>query len=143
MQKNKLIYIAFNIMLSTFLVVLAVLYTGCPTAVRRSEDEEDDSSPPPDETYDEVIDVKVGDKFTISRRSNPSTGYEWELEFDSYFIKLESKVFLPDNNLIGSPGTDKCTFTALKIAQTEIKMTYKRPWEDEIIDEYLVLVRIT
>jgi len=130
-------YIAFNIMLVDLVIILVVLYVGCSPEPRGSED--NDPSP----SYDEAIDVKVGDQFTISRGSHPSTGYEWELEFDSAIIRLDSKKFVPDSNLPGSPGTDTYTFTALAVSKTRIEMTYKRPWEDEIIDEYSVLVRIS
>ena len=121
------------------LIVSVIFYTGCSPEPQ----ERDDDQLPPGEEYDEIIDVKVGDEFTISRGSNPSTGYEWKLEFDSALIKLEKKSFLPDKNIPGSPGTDTYTFTALKASKAKIKMIYWREWEKVVIEEYLVLVRIT
>jgi predicted secreted protein len=137
MRKITCRYIAFNIMLVALVIISVVLYAGCSPEPRGSEDDE------PTPSYDKTIDVKVGDQFTITLGSQPSTGYEWELDFDLTTIRLDSKSFVPDSNLTGSPGTDTYTFTALAVSKTKIEMIYKREWEDEIIDEYSVLVRIT
>lgn len=89
-----------------------------------------------------ALDQKVGEKFTISLKSNPTTGYTWHPEFDSEFLELVGREFVSDSTVPGSPGIEAFEFLALKQGEVKVKMTYKRSWEEQILDECVTLVKI-
>ena len=49
----------------------------------------------------EKIKVKLGDVFEVSFDSNPSTGYRWEAYFDTDFVKLKEKSYIPLSSKFG------------------------------------------
>jgi len=80
----------------------------------------------------ETIETEKGDNFSVALASNPTTGYEWELEFDSSYLRLIDREYTPSNpKLIGSGGEEKFNLLALKSGETEIKFSYLRPWKEE------------
>lgn len=85
---------------------------------------------------------KMGETFSISLKSNPTTGYRWQPEFNSEFLELLSSEFTPDSTLIGAPGVETFEFRALKQGKTEITVMYKRPWEKEHLDKQIIPVTI-
>jgi len=87
--------------------------------------------------------AEVGEIFTISLESNPTTGYSWQAEFDAEFLELVSEDFSSNSTLLGAGGVQKFEFRALKQGQLQVTMLYKRPWEDEPIDTKVIDVKIT
>jgi inhibitor of cysteine peptidase len=74
--------------------------------------------------------VKLRESFTISLKSNPSTGYSWTAEYDSSAIELpHEKKFMRQSNFIGAGGAELFTFCTKKKGKTTVKMKYQRPWE--------------
>jgi len=81
------------------------------------------------------VDVAVGDSFTVTLCSNPSTGFEWESaqisdqtvlqQTDHQFVGPESEPPPPP----GTPGEEIWTFQVLKKGETTVSMEYSRPWE--------------
>jgi predicted secreted protein len=96
----------------------------------------------PDNAKAQTVDTKVGETFTISLKSNPTTGFSWQPEFDSEFLKLVSKDFKSDSTLPGSPGVEFFEFEAIKQGEVKVKMIYKRPWEPRSLEEQVTLVYI-
>lgn len=96
----------------------------------------------PDNAKAQTVDTKVGQTFTISLKSNPTTGFSWHPEFDSEFLKLVGKDFRSDSTLPGSPGVEFFEFEAVKQGEVKVKMTYKRPWEPRSLEEQVVLIDI-
>jgi inhibitor of cysteine peptidase len=96
----------------------------------------------PDNAKAQTVDTKVGKTFTISLKSNPTTGFSWQPEFDSEFLKLVSKDFKSDSTLPGSPGVEFFEFEAIKQGEVKVKMIYKRPWEPRSLEEQVTLVYI-
>lgn len=85
------------------------------------------------QTYSKEISVRVNESFEISLKSNPSTGYTWmDPIYDSEYLTLTGSTYIlpPLSNVSGAPGTQVYTFKALKAGDTEIKLIYKRPWEN-------------
>jgi inhibitor of cysteine peptidase len=79
------------------------------------------------------IDISVNQEFTIALKSNPSTGYSWEPQFDSSAVqKIKDEYKAPESTgqpVVGAGGTAYFTFKAVKSGQTQIKFVYYRPWE--------------
>ncbi len=82
--------------------------------------------------------------FTITLKSNPTTGYSWSLKdkgYDEKLISLVSHKFYPPTNktLVGAPGYEEwifkvnpSSFTASQTTKTTIALVYIRPWEKPI-----------
>jgi len=82
--------------------------------------------------------VAVGDSFTVTLCSNPTTGFQWlesaqisdqtVLEqVDHKFVPPEAKDDRPSPP--GTGGKEVWTFKALKKGTSTISMEYSRPWE--------------
>ncbi len=75
-------------------------------------------------------------EFILTLDSNPTTGYNWEAQFDKNILELKEKTFEPSpTGLIGAGGKEKFVFIPVKTGETTIKLMYKRPWEDKPIEE--------
>ena len=76
--------------------------------------------------------IEKGSLFSVALESNPTTGYEWEVDFDSVYIQLVKEEYQPlDPELIGGRGTHAFIFLALDQGETKIRFRYWRPWEGE------------
>jgi len=91
------------------------------------------TSQPPAEVVAPHIGLQVGKgrQFTINLDANPSTGFQWELDYyDPDFVALVGSEYesysVPQ---MGSTGSQKFTFDALKVGDTKIKLSYTHPGE--------------
>ena len=85
---------------------------------------------------DTHTEVEIGQTFTIILKSNPTTGFGWQLAkplnedivkfIDSQFRTLATEYPPP----AGVGGIEIWTFEGMGIGTTEIFMEYLRPWED-------------
>lgn len=77
--------------------------------------------------------LKVGQTAKISLKSNPTTGYSWQINpplSQQAIIYLQSKGFKsPKNPRIGQGGDQYWVFKGKKPGQTTLTFEYKRPWE--------------
>ncbi len=84
------------------------------------------------------INVSLGEEFTISLDSNPSTGFEWWTDFDPAYLSLTNSTFISGNEnsqLVGVPGTKKFTFSTLSSGQTDVILLLLQSWENGTIAE--------
>ncbi len=91
------------------------------------------------------ISVKPGHTFTISLKSNPSTGYMWQIQnpIDKARLVILNKTFAPGNKkLVGNPGKEIWKFKALKKGTIFIEFAYKRSWENQIAHKETYAVNI-
>lgn len=92
------------------------------------------------------IEIGVGDEFIVALESNPTTGYQWEVDFDESFLELVLDEFEPgeaEEGMVGVGGKQKFTFEGLKAGETELTLTYKRSWEEDFAEQKVFLVSIT
>jgi len=92
------------------------------------------------------IKVRPGHTFSISLKSNPSTGYMWQIQnpIDKTLLIIVNKTFAPQKRkLAGSPGKEVWRFKALKKGTIFIEFAYKRSWEKEIVKRttYSIVIR--
>lgn len=76
--------------------------------------------------------VKIGQQFAISLRSNPTTGYGWQIAkpSDSRIVRLlGSKYKTGKTALVGSGGNEIWNCKAVGQGKTAITLKYSRPWE--------------
>jgi inhibitor of cysteine peptidase len=87
--------------------------------------------------------VKTGDVFKIQVKSNPTTGYQWQLAepIDSAIVKLDKKEFLSDESsgkmMVGGGGSEIWVFKGIKKGKTEIKLKYIRDWQKDSLAKVL------
>ena len=95
-----------------------------------------------------VIKAQAGHNVTIVLKSNPTTGYQWQVAkpLDESILKLISSEYLADKaELVGSGGKQVWRFKALKPGETSIFFKYVRPWEKNTPpqneESYLVIIQ--
>lgn len=80
------------------------------------------------------IETKVGEEFSIELESNPTTGYQWQEDFNTRKLKLVDKKFASSAKTIGASGKEILTFKALEVGKSTIKLNYKRSWESDSLE---------
>ena len=92
------------------------------------------------EKADLVIEATAGKEFTISLKSNCTTGFRWQLAkpLDETIVKsvkneyqAPPQKFCGEFPVVGAPGKEVWTFKALKSGKTTIEFKYVRPWEKD------------
>ena len=77
-----------------------------------------------------TINLSKNQEFIIALQANPTTGYDWQPDFDAGILNQVKKDYQQADNsgkqLVGSGGTDFFTYKALKAGTTKITLTYKR-----------------
>lgn len=115
-----------SILFVALLVLVALLVAGCAPGGLKEY-----TSP------SQPIELKVGESFMITLESNPTTGYKWESGFDQSLLKLVKSEYKQDASkpgMVGVGGREQFTFAGLKAGDAQVKMTYKRPWEQQSAD---------
>ncbi|MCU0637418.1 MAG: protease inhibitor I42 family protein, partial [Methanothrix sp.] len=93
-----------------------------------------------------LIQANVGEPFTITLPSNPSTGYTWTFDYDYVLLKAEQAEFEPpaaQSIRIGSGGSSVFIFTPIATGKTTIRFVYKRPWENIVAETRTYYVDIS
>jgi len=131
----KLPRVAFFIGALLFVLSLPWI-TGCATAPTTFDDP------------DMSIDVIVGNKFKITMRANPTTGYKWELaaSLDETRVKLIGSEYKKNEpTRAGSGGAEVWSFLGVSEGKTSISFQYVRPWETNAAparsETYMVNIR--
>jgi inhibitor of cysteine peptidase len=79
-----------------------------------------------------TVDLKPGDTLILDLEGNPTTGYTWQTQaLDESVLSLTGEPsYVSDTDLVGSGGTMTFEFEAVAAGQTDLTLTYHRPWED-------------
>jgi len=83
------------------------------------------------------IEVAVGDEFTMSLCSNPTTGSQWSEKAvisDNEVVEQVDHLFVgpPDEDRPpppGTPGEELWTFRAIRKGQSTVSLEYSQPWK--------------
>jgi len=88
---------------------------------------------PDERAIDRELKVTIGDSFTVTLCSNPTTGFEWEeavISDTSVLRETEREFQAPGPGApTGAAGKEVWTFEALKQGASTVSMAYSRPWE--------------
>jgi predicted secreted protein len=94
-----------------------------PADYYRASDEE--------EPMEGKVNAQLSKNFTISLKSNPTTGYMWSVDYDSHFLRLDDQSYQrARSSAIGGGGEDIFRFTPIREGETLVSFIYKRPWEN-------------
>lgn len=146
--KTNLIYILI------IAIIAAIVGVGTLAWVYVLQPEEQPA--PPEITFPEpeeepgteqTVNTKAGENFSVSLESNPTTGYQWEADFESDYVEFLDKQFVEypqEPDIVGMGGRETFLFQALKSGETEIKFSYSRPGEEGVapIDEKVYTIII-
>jgi inhibitor of cysteine peptidase len=99
------------------------------------------------ETYTDpgqTVNIGVNQEFIIALGSNPTTGYSWQENHDQTMLELLEKSYKEEakEGVVGAGGIEYFRFKALKAGETEITLTYERPWEEEVLEQKVFTVKI-
>jgi len=120
----------------TLVVAIACLVAGCVGEVKTYTDS------------GRTISIGINQEFVIALGSNPTTGYSWQESYDETMLELvggESTYKASKEakqGVVGAGGIEYFRFKALKAGETEITLVYKRPWEEEIVEQKVFTVNI-
>ncbi|MEU8899564.1 protease inhibitor I42 family protein [Nocardia sp. NPDC048505] len=79
--------------------------------------------------------LKAGQRVALRLPSNPSTGYGWQVvEVDDNVVEqVGDREYVSDQPVMpGTPGTEVWTFAGRAAGVTQLRMEYKRPWEQGV-----------
>lgn len=79
--------------------------------------------------------VGIGDEFLVALAANPTTGYEWQPEFDPAMLELAGRAFSPPGDGMGQGGVERFRFVATAAGPTRLAFAYRRAWEQSPVDE--------
>ena len=90
----------------------------------------------------ENITVAVGQEFTVSLKSTPTTGYVWEVQnLPPNLVLLGSDYEKPKGDIKpGSPVTQSFRFKAQASGGSTITLVRKRSWENQPVETHEVTV---
>ena len=115
-------------------MVSILLMTGCAGGVKTYTDST------------QTINTGTNQEFIIALDSNPTTGYSWQESYDERVLELVGKSYEmgeeAKQGVVGTGGVEYFQFKVLKAGKTEITLVYKRPWEEEPIDQKIFTVNI-
>lgn len=119
----------------TILIVAVCLITGCDTHGVAQIGE------------DNSISVRVNEEFNLVFDSDATNGYSWYESHDPTMLELMNRTYRKGEHtkpeLSGSTGgVEYFSYKALKTGETEIIMTYERPWYKETIKQEAFTVNI-
>jgi inhibitor of cysteine peptidase len=75
------------------------------------------------------IAASVGEPFVIELESNPTTGYEWQLDVDESRVKVVGRQYRRGGEGVGAGGSELFTLQPVKSGDVSIRAEYKRAWE--------------
>ncbi|MEW6716727.1 MAG: protease inhibitor I42 family protein [Chloroflexota bacterium] len=98
------------------------------------------------EDVDRQVEISKGQTLAITLRSNPTTGYTWEVSeiHEEVLRQVGETEYKADSDLIGSPGVEILRFEALNSGSSTLTLVYHRPWEEgvEPLDTFSIQVTV-
>ena len=115
-------------------VLLLVAPLGCDHQQQRGSQLRAAMAKSPDSPS--VVTVRVGETFWIWAKSNPTTGFQWQLAtpLDATLLKMEDSGFqLPPQQagvqMVGVPGQQWWALKATAAGDAIVEIAYQRSWE--------------
>ena len=84
-----------------------------------------------------------GETFVIELEGNPTTGYEWQLEFEPDQLELVDEAIQPLSNNVGAAAAHRFELRAARPGKATVRALYKRRWETKAIDQQTFDVEVT
>ncbi len=93
------------------------------------------------------VTLQVGEKIQVTLDSNPTTGYQWDVEdVDESVLKQQGdsvyRAETSNPNIVGSGGEETFTFEAVGTGTTTLKLIYHQPWEEGVEPAEVFTLRV-
>jgi inhibitor of cysteine peptidase len=93
---------------------------------------------------EKIIQARLNQSFLLTFESLPTAGYNWTVNYDSQFLRLDNERFQGSQpQAIGSGGQQIFAFTSLRMGSTKVTAIYKRPWESKVQEERTFRVQVS
>ena len=78
-----------------------------------------------------TIDLRMGDRLSISLGGNPTTGYTWQVTAvdEQVLAPLGEPGYAASSEALGAGGVFAFEFKAVAAGKTALRLVYRRPWE--------------
>ncbi len=87
--------------------------------------------------------LRGSDVLALNLEANPSTGYSWVVEgMDRRMLRQVANEFVSQSTMLGAPETQVLRFQGIAAGRTEIRLSYRRPWESESLGNFAVQVEV-
>jgi len=88
------------------------------------------------------IKTRLAEQFTVELDANPTTGYEWQVEFPRKMLRLVRRELSPPGPEIGGAVKQRFVFEALSKGNAVLELSYKRSWEPRALEARKISVQI-
>jgi len=93
-----------------------------------------------------AVAVQQGRPIAVILAGNPTTGYQWSLESvsgTSIVAVGEGSYVANSGGGVGGGGRYTFSFEAKAVGSSDVKLIYKRSWEDAAINTYSVTLNVS
>ena len=85
--------------------------------------------------------LDAGQRLVVELPGNPTTGFEWSVvRADPTLFRLEDSSFSADSSAIGAGGTFSFRFELLRPGADDLRLEYRRSWENAPVDSFSLSV---
>lgn len=96
--------------------------------------------------FENIIQLRPSQRYTLKLASNPSTGYDWEVQkgYDMQVIQIVSSKYYSKASpkMVGAGGVRSWQIKALQKGQAKLTLVYKRSWEKEIAEKKIICFQV-
>ena len=122
--------------------ILALLLLSLALSVGCGGDSDSALSVGPSQNGQSVA-LDAGRSLVVELPGNPTTGYEWTVvRADPTLFRLEKSSFSPDSSAIGAGGTFSFRFQLLRPGADDLRIAYRRSWENAPVDSFSLSVTV-
>lgn len=90
-----------------------------------------------------IIRISVGAAVIIQLEENPTTGYTWQYIVNENVLQVIGDNYIPSESvMVGSGGIRILKLNAMGSGEGEVNMDYVRPWENQPVDHFSVILRV-
>jgi predicted secreted protein len=90
------------------------------------------------------IRAKVGEQFAVRLAASPSTGYDWDADFDSAILELASHHYgAPSSAAFGAASTKQFVFKAKVASTTTLQLHHRRSFSGQQSEKLTIEVIVT
>jgi inhibitor of cysteine peptidase len=116
------------------ILIILVLLMGVLTACNSASNE---TITIDEQNAGDVIELKAGDMLVVSLDGNITTGFNWiPATQDSILLEqLGEAEVTSESEQLGAPGKIVLQFKAIATGQTNLRLEYKRAWEEDVEPE--------
>jgi inhibitor of cysteine peptidase len=123
----------------SFFILISVLF--CVGVAMANETDKEKKIFMTSDAEETAVTVNGAGQFAIKIKSNPTTGYSWSVQeitpgdlVKFIQVKTEAPGDREDSQapLLGAPTYEILTFEALNPGKVEIRLKYRRPWENDV-----------